>query len=176
MDLNRPVAPSPYDLLPAPATFTLESNDMTEGQPIPDEHTATRGNVSPHLAWHGFPEETKGFVVTCFDPDAPTGSGFWHWTIVDLDASVTELEKGQGESDLFLPDAASHVRGDSGIYGWYGPNPPSGDRPHRYIFAVHAIDEPALDIDPGEVSPAVVGFNLYFHTIARATLEVTYQQ
>ncbi|AZN29127.1 YbhB/YbcL family Raf kinase inhibitor-like protein [Flaviflexus salsibiostraticola] len=176
MNLDRPVAPDPYDSLPAVPSFVLESEDLVPGEPMPSEYTQPHGNTSPHLSWRDFPPETQSFVVSCFDPDAPTPSGYWHWTIVDLDSTVTFLERGQGESDLFLPGAASHVRTDGGLFGWEGANPPEGDRPHRYIFAVHALDVDSLGLDPDETSPAAVAFNALFHTIARATLEVTYQQ
>ncbi|MEZ7897657.1 MAG: YbhB/YbcL family Raf kinase inhibitor-like protein [Flaviflexus sp.] len=175
MNLDRPVAPDPYESLPQVPSFILESDDLVAGQKMPKEHTKPHDNVSPHLSWHGFPEETKGFVVNCFDPDAPTPSGYWHWGIMDLDSAVTYLDRGQGESDLFLPGAASHVRTDGGFWGWEGANPPEGDRPHRYIFAVHALDVPTLGLDD-DVSMTAVAFNALFHTIARATLEVTYQQ
>lgn len=175
MNLERPIAPDPYESLPPVPSFTLESSDLVAGQAMPKEHTFEGENVSPQLSWHGFPEETKSFVVTCFDPDAPTPSGYWHWAIVDLDTAVTFLDRGQGQSDLFLPGAATHVRTDGGEWGWEGANPPAGDRPHRYIFAVHALDVPTLDL-PDDVSMAAVSFNALFHTIARATLEVTYQQ
>lgn len=175
MDLNRPIAPDPYQMLPAVPSFTLTSNDLTAGQPIGTEFTAEGGNVSPHLAWSGFPAETKGFVVTCFDPDAPTPSGFWHWTVLDLDPQTTELEQGAGASDLDLGGAAFHLRNDGGEHSYYGPNPPAGDRPHRYIFAVHAIDVETFELDE-DATPAVAAFNTVFHTLARATLEVTFQQ
>ncbi|MBM9433314.1 YbhB/YbcL family Raf kinase inhibitor-like protein [Flaviflexus equikiangi] len=176
MNLDRPAAPDPYELLPAVPSFILESDDLVAGQMMPALHAKAHDNVSPHLSWRGFPEATKGFVLNCFDPDAPTPSGYWHWTIVDLDSNVTFLDRGQGESDLFLPGAASHVRTDGGLYGWEGAAPPPGDRAHRYIFAVHAIDVPTLELDPEEVSAAAVSFMTLFHTLARATLEVTYQQ
>lgn len=176
MNLDRPVAPNPYESLPTVPSFVLESDDLTDGQQMPKIHAKPHDSVSPHLSWRDFPAETKGFVVSCFDPDAPTPSGYWHWTIVDLDVSVTFLERGQGESDLFLPGAASHVRTDGGLFGWEGAAPPEGDRPHRYIFAVHALDVPTLELDPEEASPTAVAFTALFHTIARATLEVTYQQ
>ena len=173
MSLDRPVHPDPYDLLPPVPSFAVTSSDMTDGQPLDDmfTHPSVGGkNVSPELAWSGFPAETRGFVVTCFDPDAPTGSGFWHWLVVNLPATVTELERGVDP----LPGGAFCVRNDYGERNYGGSAPPPGDRVHRYVFAVHALDVDKLEVGP-DASPAYVGFNLAFHTLARATIRPTYQ-
>lgn len=174
MSLERPIAPDPYEVLPPVASFELTSDDVHNGEPM-DLHFAHPSvggdNVSPQLAWSGFPAETRGFVVTCFDPDAPTGSGFWHWVLVNLPASVTRLPRGV---DADSTGAGFSVRNDYGAQGYGGAAPPAGDRPHRYVFAVHAIDVAALDVTP-ESTPAVVGFNLAFHTLARAVIRPTYQ-
>lgn len=175
MDLTRPVPPDPYSLLPKVPTFTLTSDDVTEGQPLDEQFVASGGNTSPHLAWSGFPENTQSFLVTMFDPDAPTPAGWWHWTVVDLPSDTTELEQGEGASDLMLPGAAFHVRNDANEFSYLGSAPPSGDRPHRYVFAVHALDVDTLDADP-EDTPTMVSFKAVFHTVARATLTATYQQ
>jgi len=175
VSLDRPVAPNPYDFLPPAGTFTLLSNDIANnaGLPVRHAHPSVGGeNVSPHLRWSGQPAATAGFVVTCFDPDAPTASGFWHWSLVNLPAATTELPAGAG-SGQGLPAGAFHVRNDFGTQGYGGAAPPAGDRPHRYLFVVHAIDVPALAVAE-DAPPAAVGFNLAFHTLARATLLATF--
>lgn len=174
MDLTRPIAPNPYELLPAVPTFELRSDDLVEGRPMPAVHTAAGGNVSPHLAWSGFPKGTKGFMVTCFDPDAPTPAGFWHWTVLDLDAATTDLPQGAGESDLSLGGAAFHLRNDGGDHAYMGAAPPRGDHVHRYMFVVHALDVETLDLDE-DASPTKGSFTALFHTLARAHLTVTFE-
>lgn len=174
----RAQPPSPYDYLPEVPTFTVESGDLSEGQAVPNEHVYNGGgvngdNVSPHLRWSGFPSETKSFAITCYDPDAPTGCGFWHWVLFDIPASVTELPRGAASGDMAdLPAGAVHVRNDAGSRDYAGPFPPKGET-HRYFFAVHAVDSEKLGPD-ADASPAVVGFNLTFHTLARAVLATTY--
>ena len=173
MSLDRPVAPDPYELLPAAGSFTVTSTDVADGQPLSDDHAFAGGNKSPQLSWSGFPAETKAFVVTCYDPDAPVVSGFWHWVLVNLPATVTSLEAGAGTTER-LENGAFHVRNDFGTKNYGGAAPPAGDQVHRYYFVVHAIDVEALDVD-SDATPAVVSFNLAFHTLARAILTPTYQ-
>lgn len=171
MSLERPVAPDPYELLPSVPSFAIASDDLTDGAPLDTKfvHPSAGGeNVSPQLRWSDFPEGTSGFAVTCFDPDAPTGSGFWHWVLVNLPGSSAELARGAGSGEG-LPDGAFHVRNDFGERGYGGPAPPAGDGDHRYVFAVHALDVDRLDLTD-DASPAYVGFNLTFHTLARATI------
>jgi phosphatidylethanolamine-binding protein (PEBP) family uncharacterized protein len=159
MSLERGTPPDPFDVLPAKPWFRLESDDIADGTPLALTfvHDSAGGeNLSPHLHWSGFPAETKSFAVTCYDP-----------------ADVTELARGAGTPSE-LPAGAFHVPGDMGTKAYAGAAPPSGDRPHRYVFAVHALDVDKLDLDDS-VRPAIVGFNLAFHTLARGALRPTYQ-
>jgi Raf kinase inhibitor-like YbhB/YbcL family protein len=170
---NRP--PLSYDFMPPVPSFEVRSDDVADGQMMSDNQGfdglgMTGRNISPSLSWSGFPAETKSFAVTCFDPDAPTGSGFWHWMVLGIPASVTRLETGAaGTGGSGLPKGAFHVRNDYGAKDFGGTAPPAGDPPHRYVFAVHALDVENLDIND-EITPALAGFNLRFHTIARGMI------
>lgn len=172
MSLDRPVTPNPYDLLPTVPSFTVTSTDVTDGQPLKDDQVAAHGDTSPQLSWSDVPEGTKSFVVTCFDPDAPTPSGYWHWVLVDLPADVTSLDAGVAAGDL--PGKAFQVRNDGGSAGFAGAAPPEGDQVHRYYFVVHAVDRESLGVD-ADASPAVVSFNLAFKTLGRAIIHGTCQ-
>lgn len=176
MDLHRPVAPEPYALLPAVPSFTLASTDVRGGERLDEMFTVDGEGHSPELHWEGFPAETRSFVVSCFDPDAPTPAGYWHWTVVNLPATTTALPRGAGSPDgSHLPATAFQTRTDGGLVGWEGAGPPEGDRPHRYVFAVHALDVEGLELD-ADTSPTAVAFNALFRTIARATLTATYSR
>lgn len=165
--------PLPYEFLPQVPAFELTSTDLTDGATMPDAQVYAKGNESPQLSWSGFPAETRGFAITCFDPDAPTGSGWWHWLALDLPADVTELPSGAGSSDGTLPGGAFHVRNDFPDHRYDGAAPPLGPA-HRYVFAVHALDVPTLGLNR-DTPAAAVGFNITFHTIARALLTVEYK-
>jgi hypothetical protein len=172
---DRPRAPLPYDFLPSVPELSVTSDDLGNGDTVAHAHHAdimgmTGDNQSPHLRWAGAPAGTESFAVTCFDPDAPTGSGFWHWVLFDIPGSVTELARGAGSGDqVGLPGGAMHVRNDAGLHGYLGPAPPPGDGEHRYVFAVHALAVPTLGLD-ADATPAMVGFNLTFNTLARGLL------
>ncbi|MBV7295453.1 YbhB/YbcL family Raf kinase inhibitor-like protein [Corynebacterium sp. TAE3-ERU12] len=161
--------PDPYAPLKDLPSFTLTSPDITDGEPIPEANRAP-SNVSPELNWSNLPEGTKSLAVTCFDPDAPTAAGFWHWAVFNIPATATGLERDAGqENSTTLPKGAIQLAGDSGIRGHYGANPPANHAPHRYMYAVHAVDVDTLDV-PADATPTVLGFNLYFHSIGRAII------
>ncbi len=170
----------PHAFLPVVPSFTVTSTDVSDGQPMSLPHVsgvfgAGGEDISPQLSWSGFPAETKSFAVTCFDPDAPTGSGFWHWAVADIPAEVTELATGAGTpGSAGLPATAIMLRGDAGAARYIGAAPPAGHGPHRYVFAVHAVDVATLGID-ADATPALLGFNLFSHTLARATIVPIYE-
>lgn len=171
---SRFPGPDPYAPLGEVLAFNVSSQDIAEGEEIAERFRAPE-NVSPQLSWSDVPEGTKSFAVTCFDPDAPTGSGFWHWAAFNIPADVRELPTGAGSSeDLGHPGVVS-LRGDSGQRTYYGAQPPGGHAPHRYLYAVHAVDVEKLDIDP-ESTPTVLGFNLFFHTLGRAVTWGWYEE
>lgn len=169
----------PYQSLPEVPSFEVHSDDCTDGQRLPDPHASAAMGVpggedrSPHLSWSGFPPETKSFAVTVYDPDAPTASGFWHWAVFNVPASVTELPSGASADGL--PDGAIQLPNDAGQAGYLGAAPPPDHGPHRYFTVVHALDLDTVDI-PSDSSPALLGFNLFGHTLARAVIVPTYEQ
>ena len=173
--------PSPYEFLPAVPAFTVTSADLADGQPLQKLQIsgilgAGGQDVSPQLAWSGFPKETKSFAVTVYDPDAPTASGFWHWAVFNLPANVTSLPSDAGNPDAKkLPAGAITLKNDGGSARYLGAAPPPGHGPHRYIVCVHAVDVASLPVT-AEGSPATLGFNLFSHTLARAFLTGTYEQ
>src|ERR1700757_2076457 len=162
----------------------LGSSSFKDGDYLGQDHILSAdygfgcggGNKSPHLKWEGAPADTKSFAVLCFDPDAPTGSGFWHWVVVNIPASVTELPLDAGNpASGKLPAGALQVRTDFGKPGYGGPCPPAGDHPHRYLFTVYAVSAESLPVK-ADTSAAVIGFQLHFNTIARAAIMGLYKR
>ena len=141
------------------------SKDLRDGEKLPERHVFNGmgyqgDNISPHLAWDEVPAGTKSFVVTCYDPDAPTGSGWWHWIVANLPADTRVLPQGSGSDLVALPEGAIQTRTDFGKAGYGGAAPPKGET-HRYIFTVHALDVERIEVDEG-ASGAMVGFNVHF--------------
>ena len=165
------------------ADLVLTSESFNDGDYLANDHILSEaygfgcagGNLSPQLSWSGAPEGTKSFALTCFDPDAPTGSGFWHWVVVNLPADVTSLAPGAGTGEGSMPAGALQTRTDFGAPGYGGPCPPEGDHPHRYLFTLHAVGLDALPVE-ADTSAAVVGFMLNFNTLAKASLMGLYKR
>lgn len=171
---------TPYDAIGSVPTFELTSDDLADGARLAVPQASGRMGAggedrSPQLSWSGFPADTKSFVITAFDPDAPTASGFWHWAVADLPLSTTSLPDGAGAEDgSGLPAGALQLRNDAGFAGYVGAAPPPGHGPHRYYFAVHAVDVESLGI-PAEASCAFLGFNLFSHSVGRAVIMGTWE-
>lgn len=171
---------NPYDELPKVPSFALTSTDVTDGEKLTAPQVsgvlgAGGQDISPQLSWSGFPGATRGFAVTVYDPDAPTVSGFWHWAVTNLPASVTELPTGAGSRDgAGLPEGCVQLRNDASFPGYAGAAPPPGHGRHHYYVVVHALDVDRLDVGPDE-SCACLGFNLFFHTLARAMIVPWYE-
>ncbi|KQS65752.1 YbhB/YbcL family Raf kinase inhibitor-like protein [Modestobacter sp. Leaf380] len=175
--MTRPTPPDPYDFLPQVPEFALTSTDVSDGVGLGREQVSGKMGLdgedrSPQLSWSEFPEGTRGFAVTVYDPDAPTASGFWHWAVAGIPASVTEL--AAGAADGGLPEGAVQLRNDAGFAGFVGAAPPAGHGPHRYYVVVHALDTDDLGV-PADATPAFLGFNLFSHTLARAVLVPTFE-
>ena len=159
--------------------FELSSPEVAPGAKIAEQQVfngfgCKGGNISPALKWSGAPAGTKSFALQVYDPDAPTGSGFWHWVMFDIPANVSELPKGAGDPKAGkLPAGAIQSRTDFGAPGYGGPCPPPGDPPHHYHFILTAVDTEKLGAD-AETTAAVVGFNLHFHTLAKTELTAVY--
>lgn len=159
--------------------FTLASPDFVEGSTLPQRFEfngfgCAGGNQSPALHWSGAPAGTQSYAVTMYDPDAPTGSGWWHWTVVNIPATVAELRPDAGAAGgANLPAGASHVRIDYGVAAWGGLCPPPGDAPHRYVFTVHALKVPRLDL-PADATAALAGYMIHAHSLGKATLTARY--
>ncbi|HEY4101486.1 MAG TPA: YbhB/YbcL family Raf kinase inhibitor-like protein [Gemmatimonadales bacterium] len=158
-----------------PGAFVVTSTDVHTRDPIGSAQVfsgmgCTGSNISPALQWHGAPAKTRSFAVTVYDPDAPTGSGWWHWVVYNIPATAKGLPTGAGDpAKHLLPAGASQGNTDFGTAGYGGPCPPAGDKPHHYIFTVYALDVPSLEIPAGSTA-AFVGFNLHGHTIAKASM------
>jgi hypothetical protein len=162
-------------------SMTVTSAEIKEGATIANDQVykgfgCTGGNISPSLSWSGAPSGTKSFAVTMYDPDAPTGSGWWHWVVFNISPATTSLPKGAGDvKKTLMPKGAIQSRTDFGTTGYGGPCPPPGDKPHHYQITVFAVDVDKLpDAKNAAATAALVGFDLKFHALAKATLTGLY--
>ncbi|NJP88503.1 YbhB/YbcL family Raf kinase inhibitor-like protein [Nonomuraea sp. FMUSA5-5] len=168
---------NPFARLPEVPSFTVTSAMLADGEPWPAAQLSAAlpggGDVSPHLSWSGAPEGTKSYAVTVYDPDAPTGSGFWHWAVADIPAGVTELPEGAGDdTGSGLPAGAYQLPNDARLPRYIGAAPPAGHGPHRYVVVVHALDVEHIGV-PADATPAYLGFTISGHLLARGVLTAT---
>jgi Raf kinase inhibitor-like YbhB/YbcL family protein len=161
--------------------FNLESMDLKPGKKMGVDHVfsgfgCTGKNISPALQWQHAPKNTKSFAITMYDPDAPTGSGWWHWIIFNIPTNTNSLSRNAGDpASLLAPEGSVQSKTDFGTQGYGGACPPIGDKPHRYQFTVFALDVEKLPLDVN-ASGAMVGFNLRQHTLGRAIITVFYSR
>jgi Raf kinase inhibitor-like YbhB/YbcL family protein len=158
-----------------PHAFKISSTSFAPRGTLSDDQVfnsfgCSGKNLSPALHWSGAPQGTKSFALMVYDPDAPTGSGWWHWVVYNIPASATDLGTGAGATgSTMLPAGALQGRTDFGITGYGGPCPPAGDKPHRYIFTLYALKIEKLDV-PADASPALIGFYARANTLAAAKI------
>jgi Raf kinase inhibitor-like YbhB/YbcL family protein len=172
-------ANDPFARLPEAAAFVVTSSTVTDGAALPPaQFSGIFGvpggqDLSPQLSWSGAPDGTKSYAVTVYDPDAPTGSGFWHWAVAGIPATVTELPEGAGDdTGSGLPEGAFQLPNDARAARFLGAAPPAGHGPHRYFVVVHALDVESVDVPP-DATPAFLGFTMSSHTLGRAVLVAT---
>ncbi|UPZ31414.1 YbhB/YbcL family Raf kinase inhibitor-like protein [Streptomyces sp. LRE541] len=170
-------ADDPFARLPEAASFTVTSTTVADGAAWPPEQHAAGlpggRDLSPQLSWSGAPAGTRSYAVTVHDPDAPTGSGFWHWAVADIPATVTELPEGAGDdTGSGLPEGAYQLPNDARVARYIGAAPPAGHGPHRYLVVVHALDTASIGV-PADATPAVLGFTMAGHILGRALLTAT---
>ena len=159
--------------------FDIKSSDIRNDQPLSASQVykgfgCNGANLSPEIEWTGAPAGTRSLAVTVYDPDAPTGSGWWHWVAYDIQASARKLESGAGQAGK-LPPGAKHGRNDFGTYDFGGACPPAGDKPHRYVVTVYALKIEKLDV-PADASPALIGFMLNANKLGTATITANYRR
>lgn len=159
--------------------FSLSSPSFDAATPLPvaqvfEGFGCHGGNRSPALRWTNAPAATKSFAITMFDPDAPTGSGWWHWVVYNLPPSITALPEDAGRpSGERLPSGSVHGRTDFGLYGYGGACPPEGAAAHRYVITLHALRVAKLDL-PADASAALVGFLIHANRLASASIQTTF--
>lgn len=161
------------------APFSIASTDLADSATIPAQHVynsfgCSGKNISPQISWENAPAETKSFAVTVYDPDAPTGSGWWHWLVLNIPAQYSELPQNFGRKNQFtLHDQIVQVRNDFGAFNFGGPCPPATDKPHRYIFTVYALKSEKLDLSENATA-ALAGFMINQNILDKASFSAYY--
>jgi Raf kinase inhibitor-like YbhB/YbcL family protein len=168
--------PNPYEFLPKVPSFRVTSTTVRNGHPLPTAQLSGifgvpgGKDISPELSWSGFPKAAKSFVVSMYDPEAPTGSGFWHWVVEDIPATTTSLARNAGALDsTTVPAGAIQLDGDAGLPRYIGGAPPAGSGLHYYYITVTALNESSTGLG-ATTSAALLNFEIDSHTIARATI------
>lgn len=163
-----------------PSKLVLTSTDIATGKHMNKTQEfngfgCVGGDLSPQLSWSGAPAGTVAYAITAYDPDAPTGSGWWHWQVVNIPANVTSLAAGAGNPDnTKIPKGAQHIENDYGVAGFGGACPPKGDNAHRYQFTVHALSK-ILEL-PANASGALTGYMINSNSLGSSTLEALYKR
>ena len=163
------------------SNFKLSSPEIKANSTIPKSFEfngfgCSGENKSPILKWSGAPKNTKSFAVTVYDPDAPTGSGWWHWLVTNIPVDVTELASNAGAiNSTTLPKDAVQGRADYGMAAWGGTCPPQGDKPHHFIFTVYALKVDKLGI-PSDATAALTGYMIHANMIDKASFTATYSR
>jgi Raf kinase inhibitor-like YbhB/YbcL family protein len=166
------------DAAAADGVFRLQSPSMAPSGVLSNDQVysgfgCSGKNISPALSWKGAPHDTRSYALTVYDPDAPTGSGWWHWVIYNIPADVSQLPAGAGNPGGNLPAGALQGHTDFGTAGYGGPCPPAGDKPHHYIFTVYALKVEKISV-PDEASAAMVGFMIHANALAKASVTARY--
>ncbi|MFK8038140.1 MAG: YbhB/YbcL family Raf kinase inhibitor-like protein [Crocinitomicaceae bacterium] len=160
-------------------TFTLSSNELGGQATINEEFNGfgcMGDNLSPQLSWQNAPEGTNSFAITMYDPDAPTGSGWWHWVVFDIPLGTNEIVSGAGSTNLnLMPRGVIQSVSDYGTNGYGGPCPPEGHGLHQYIITIHALSIAKLGLNPN-TNPAVVGYNILSNTLSKASIVIYYER
>jgi Raf kinase inhibitor-like YbhB/YbcL family protein len=146
---------------------TVKEGDMIGMDQVFNSFGCTGKNVSPDVQWSGAPEGTKAYALTMYDPDAPTGSGWWHWVVVNIPATAKEIPAGAGSGKAKMPAGSMQTRTDFGKAGYGGPCPPAGDKPHHYVFTIYALKD-KLPVK-SDATAALVGFQIHANKIAEAS-------
>ncbi len=168
-----------FSTLTYASDFKLGSPEIKAGSTMPKSFEyngfgCSGENKSPALKWSGAPKGTKSFAVTMYDPDAPTGSGWWHWVVINIPADATGLADDAGaQNSTTLPKGAVQGRTDYGVAAWGGTCPPQGDKPHRYIFTVYALKTDKIDV-PVDATAALTGYMIHANMISKASFTAKY--